>query len=77
MKPDWFEEIKLFSIRNPNISLNISLSSTFPEIEAMGLVGNFQALFIMSLINWDYLRFFPFQWKRTSVDALNKMNCKC
>ena len=31
LKPDWFEEIKLFSIRNPNISLNISLSNIFPQ----------------------------------------------
>ena len=32
LKPDWFEEIKLFSIRNLNISLNISLSNIFPQI---------------------------------------------
>ena len=32
LKPDWFEEMKLFSIRNLDISLNISLSSIFPQI---------------------------------------------
>ena len=34
LKPGWFTEIKLFSIRNLNISLNISLSSIFPQIRS-------------------------------------------
>ena len=33
LRPDWFEKIKLFSIRNLNISLNISLSGIFPQIK--------------------------------------------
>ena len=33
LEPGWFEEIKLFSIRNLNISLNISLSNIFLQIE--------------------------------------------
>ena len=32
LKPDWFDQIKLSSIRNLKISLNISLLSTFPKI---------------------------------------------
>ena len=32
LKPDWFEEINLFSTRDLNISLNISHSSIFPQI---------------------------------------------
>ena len=31
LKPDCFDEIKLLSLRNLNMSLNISLSSTFPQ----------------------------------------------
>ena len=32
LKPDWFEKIKLFSKRNLNVPLNISVSSIFPRI---------------------------------------------
>ena len=32
LKPDWMEEISLFSIKNSNISLNINLSRIFPHI---------------------------------------------
>ena len=31
-RPDWFEEIILFYVRNLNILLNMSLSSVFPQI---------------------------------------------
>ena len=41
MKPDTFQEIKLFSIRNLKISLNTSLSSISSQVEAMRLLGNF------------------------------------
>ena len=34
LKPDWFEEIKLFATTNLNNSLNISLCSIFPQIES-------------------------------------------
>ena len=30
LKPDWLEEISLFSTKNSDISLNINLSSVFP-----------------------------------------------
>ena len=32
LNPDWLEEMSLFSLRNWNISLNIDLSSIFPQI---------------------------------------------
>ena len=41
LKPDWFKEMKLFLIRNLNISLNINLSRIFQQLEAMRLVGSF------------------------------------
>ena len=32
LKPDWFDEISLFSIKKLNILLNINLSRIFPQI---------------------------------------------
>ena len=32
LKPDWLEEMSLFSIKKSNISLNINLSRIFPQI---------------------------------------------
>ena len=31
LKPDWLGEIKLFSVKNLNISLNISFSNILPH----------------------------------------------
>ena len=32
LKPDWFDEISSFSIKNLNISTNINPSRIFPQI---------------------------------------------
>ena len=68
LKPSWFEEIKLFSIKNLNISLNISFSSISRQI---GSNETGQKFFKHCLS--------PFLWtmnvyerKRTSINALMK-----
>ena len=69
LEPDWFEEIKLFSIRNLNISLNIVSQVFFYELEAMRvrLFGNF------SNIAYDLLYcLFSILSKRACVNALLK-----
>ena len=56
LKPDWFEEIKLFSLRNLNISLNISHSNIFLQIGS----NKTDLYFLKHCLS-------PFLWTRTTL----------
>ena len=58
LKPDWFDEISLFSIKKLNILLNINLSRIFPQI-GNNDTGRYFLSFCLSLFcEWE--QYYPF-----------------
>ena len=77
-KPDWFLEIKLFPIRNLDISFNTSLKFFFTNWKLWDCSVIFQIFFIIFLMNWNHISIFPFYGKEpVLIHGLNRKFWSC
>ena len=60
LKPDWFEQMSLFSIENWNISVIINLPRTFPQKVTVTLNGNCSICACPPFCEWEQCHsYFP------------------